>query len=152
MAELTESEAQFFLGLVAGEGSFSSNIIQSNGTVYVYPIFRMLMDEEDGHLLRHFHRKLDLGTMSESKGSASWSINKSDEVDELIDVIDEHRNRLFNVSLKSDQYDRWKKLVRKKRASSSTEEQKRDLIITARSLNETECGAPRPTEEWLEML
>ena len=145
-------DESFILGLIAGEGSFSSALLNQNDTVYIYPIFQMGMSDVDQEIIERMSDELDIGTVNNSGGNAGWFVRGQDDVDDLIEFIEDADCELFELTEKYGQYERWMKLVEKKRASDGSRDERAELIRIARSITDSSAGDGNSAEEWIAKL
>lgn len=145
-------DESFILGLIAGEGSFSSALLNQNDTVYIYPIFQMGLSDVDEDIIHYMTNEMDIGTTSKSNGAIGWFVRGKEDVDDLIEFIEEADCEEFEITEKYDQYQRWMELVEKKRASEGSKEERKELIRIARSITDTNAGDGHSAEEWIAKL
>lgn len=143
----------FILGLIAGEGSFSSALFSQNDTVYVYPIFQLKLSDVDCEIVEGLEERFGVGTVNyDNSGNVGWHVRGADDVDALITFIEESDCKMFEMTAKYKQYLRWLELVEKKRQSDGTDAEKAEMIRTARSVTDSNLGSGRSAEEWIAEL
>lgn len=145
-------DESFILGIIAGEGSFSSALLNQSDTVYIYPIFQMGMSDVDGEVIERMADDLDIGTVNYSGGNVGWYVRGQEDVDDLIEFIENTDCEEFELTEKYDQYGRWMELVEKKRASDGSRDEREELIRVARSITDSNAGDGNSAEEWIAKL
>jgi len=81
-------------GIIEGEGSISTTAVQKIGNVYIYPLIKVTMTDED--MVRRLHEWTGLGRVSgpfsppsrgDNKPHWDWNVNRIAHVEALLTAI-----------------------------------------------------------------
>jgi len=101
---------QFILGLITGEGSFSTNKRTRNGKFILRPIFVLGM--RDPELIESIHSEIGLGNVSHRGDEiAQWSIHSLSEIKEFREFIENASSDHWGRSKKHKAFEIWSEIV-----------------------------------------
>lgn len=156
----SEKVVNFFLGLLVGEGCFladlSYNPSKYKYNVAVTPSFKIQMSQDDTPMLAWLQDELGIGTIHINEGQephhddmAVWQVYHTEEVRELVDLIESADCRAFRRSKKNDAYDRWSTIVEMKEPYKhfDSEKQVKELVRLSKQINDNDRGYS--TEKWV---
>jgi hypothetical protein len=129
--------ASFVLGLIAGEGSFSSNINVSDGRrfgVDVRPTFSLVMSDESA--VKSCVEITNIGYISQrSNGMWEWRVRKNEEVKNFQNWVIQNSSKYFRSTDKYDTFLRWKTLVDVRPSMKDSKKGMKNLVYLARRIN-----------------
>lgn len=139
MTELSNENAEFILGLIAGEGCFSVQLSQRDDLTHgveIRPSFTVHM-KEDGEILETVKDIVGLGEVYAREKGAAWHMTRHGELVELIELIDDHAGSLFWETDKGSVFTNWKQIIERKGSGRHlSEEETKKIIRLAKTLNE----------------
>lgn len=147
--------AQFILGFIAGEGSFSfKSVERGRFNFYIQPEFSLNVKERD--VLDHIIEEVGFGYNYDlsKNGMSTWRISSREGRLKLIEFIDEHAGPLFKSTKKYESYLKWKELVERKPELLKTRDGVKEMVSLAYAINERERSRPtkRSKEEVFEII
>lgn len=105
--------AEFFLGFIAGEGSFSIGISQGQSRISVSPIFTIKLEQVDATILKYLSDSVNIGYLTEGHDRGRdyilWRVSSLDECLLLARKIDEiSEDSIFKATSKYESFKVWK--------------------------------------------
>lgn len=145
--------SQFVLGLIAGEGSFSAYsgpCEKRRFGVQVEIDFSVKMKEES--ILKSAQEFVGLGYISHTGEYTTWTVASQQDVEDFISWIERQDLSAFKQTLKYDSYERWKKVVDKRKGFMKSKEGVKKLIEMSRSINDFERDLKYEKSELFEII
>lgn len=145
---------EFYLGLVAGEGSFGIRLNETHGKfdISVVPRFSMHLHSDDRGMLEELQKSIGSGTLYEysDRDALQFEMVGWKPAISLIRKIESIESKLWEMSDKYEKYLDWKNYVEMHGSSPDTLIEARTMVYQAKQLNRGNRG--RDVEEWLEVV
>jgi hypothetical protein len=148
------TDTHYFLGLLAGEGSFVTNISEDcrlTVGIRMRPACRIEMNDVDGKMLTNLRDELGFGAvMSRGNDMTSLQFRSQDDIETLIDLIESSSSGLFQDSHKFECYERWREVACALINGEHTQDHERakELVDKACGVNEKFGGHGRGEDYW----
>jgi hypothetical protein len=150
----TELDTHYFLGLLAGEGTFVTNMHKDPRLtigIRMRPECRIEMHDVDHDMLVKLHEGLGFGVvMSRGNNMTGLQFRSQDDVGELIDLIESADSNVFEESHKFECYERWREVARALLDGEHTQDHERakELVDQACGVNQRFGGQGNGPGHW----
>lgn len=153
----SDKPINFILGLIAGEGSFCTDMHKQK--TYKYNVhtglrFYIALHEKDKEVIDCLQKYFGIGDVGYKNNSGSgaykWEIKRNDEVKQFAEWVEENSTNWFKKTRKYDSFVKWKSLIEDRKELMETEEGLIEYIKRAKAINETNRG--KSVEEWINVV
>lgn len=105
------TDPSFILGLIAGEGSFSSSVnIDNSRRLNVQAQLQFSVSMEDGDVLESIANDTGIGSVyHRSDGQSSWKAENYKDRRKIIEFVEEHSTDYFEQTRKYEQFTKWRR-------------------------------------------
>lgn len=144
----------YFLGILAGEGSFITDISKASRLtigIRMRPACRIEMHNVDSEMLHSMRDSLGFGNIVErSNEHTTLAFRNQNDVEQLITLIDNTESTLFKNSHKYECYKRWKNVAEMLIRGEHTQDHERakEIIDMAHEVNQQFGGWGKGSQYW----
>mgnify|MGYP006281713157 CR=1 FL=1 len=146
------SNADFILGLIAGEGCFYVELNKNkrvSHNVYARPAFTLGVKVDDPDIVHILEEEFGFGEIVKKDNSIEIRVRNKDSIEQLIDWLDEKSSTLFERTDKHRQYEDWK-TIRNKIENCETEQDMIEIVTLSKSLSNSTHGKSK--EDWHDLI
>ena len=152
----TDTDINFILGLIAGEGSFNANMHQQD--TYKFGVragmrFHLGMHSDDRELIQKLQDFFGYGRVvvrDDSKSLAYWEIRNNDNIEKFAGWVENNANSWFKETRKYRAFERWNALLQDRKELIKSYDGMVEFVNRAKAINTTNRG--KSADEWVELL
>ena len=149
-------DSNFVLGLIAGEGCFSSNMTKNSHYSWgVCPrlAFHLGMGEREREMIEAVQQEISVGDIKDhQEGHVRLQVQRLDDKAALIDYIEENCTPAFEKSSKFKAYDKWRDLFNDRDELIESEEGMKEFATRSCQINPDDGRRGRTAEEIHEII
>lgn len=148
-------EKSFFLGLIAGEGTFTIRRHHSgDGAMYLNPYFQVRVKGCDSDTIEQMREEFDsVGEIYESvEGMVTWRVENKSDLEKLNNLITENSPEIWYETEKGKNYEIWSDVVEIYCDGQTTAKQRLKMAKMAKNSLNNNAENAKSESDWDEAI